>query len=448
MSWQASWSGYARTNRDAADGLRLAHQDARDRRFCDHCAMSVEIRVCPPERFVELLKTSEIGFSEDLSDDMIGRVERLADKERWFAAFDNDRIVGTSGVFTLRLRVPGAELPTGGVTFVTVLPSHRRRGLMSGMMRLMIDDCHGRGEPLAALWAAEGAIYQRFGFGMATMSTNLEAEVRSVGFERDWPREGSCRLLPAGEGLVLVAPIYEAARASRAGFLSRSPDWWVGVLPLVEKDAKGGEARRLVVYETVDGPEAYAVYKTKAEWSVRGPGGTLIVDEAIGSTPRGTREIWRYLLEVDLVRTLKTSRLPADHPLFSLVAEPRRLGTTLGDGLWLRIVDAAAALEGRTYGIGGHGKGRLTLELRDEYCPWNAGRWSVEVEEGRARVTRTEADADLALDSNDLASLFLGGFTATALAGAGRVAELRPGALSVADVLFPTALKPWCPQEF
>jgi hypothetical protein len=141
------------------------------------------------------------------------------------------------------------------------------------------------------------------------------------------------------------------------------------------------------------------------------------------------REIWRYLLGVDLVRTLKASRrLPYDHPLF---ASRGRAAATRhyrsGDGLWLRVVDAAAALEGRTYGIDGRGSGRLTLDLRDEYCPWNAGRWSVEVEAGRARVARTEADADLELDANDLASLFLGGFTATALASAGRVVELEDG---------------------
>jgi predicted acetyltransferase len=410
--------------------------------------MSVEIRVCPPDRFVDMLKTAEVAFGEDLPDEMIGRVERVADKERWFASFDGDRIVGTSGVFSLRLSVPGGELPTGGVTFVTVLPSHRRRGLMSGMMRRMVDDCHLRGEPLAALWAAEGAIYQRFGFGLATMCCNLEAEMKSVGFAREWPREGSCRLLPVGEGRDLVAPVYEAARSGRAGFLARTPDWWTGILPLAEKDSRGGEARRLVVYETADGPEAYAVYKTKPEWNSRGPAGALTVEEAIASTPRGTREIWRYLLEVDLVRTLKAGRLPYDHPLFALAAEPRRLGTTLGDGLWLRIVDAAAALEGRTYGVGGRGNGRLTVDLRDEYCPWNAGRWSLDVADGRARATRTEGEADLAMDAGDLGSLFLGGVTATALAASGRVTELRVGGLAVADGLFPTALKPWCPQEF
>ena len=410
--------------------------------------MSVEIRVCPPDRFVELLKTSEIVFSEDLADDMIGRIERAADKERWWAPFDGDRMVGTCGIWTMRMKVPGAELPAGGITFVTVLPSHRRRGLMSGMMRLMIDDCHKRGEPLAMLWAAEGVIYQRFGFGQATASVNLDAEVKAINFTREWPREGSCRLLPAGEGLDLVTPVYEAARSRRSGFIARTPEWWAGMLPLADKDAKGGGAKRLVVFERETGPEAYAVYKIKGEWNGRGPNGTLSVEEAIGCTPRGTREIWRYLLEVDLVRTLKTSRLPADHPLLTLVSEPRRLGTTVGDGIWLRIVDVKAALEGRTYGLDGNGAGRLTLDLSDDYCPWNAGRWLVGVEGGRATVSRTDGEADLALDANDLAALFLGGTTAAALADSGRVTEVKPGGLSAADSLFSTPLKPWCPQEF
>jgi predicted acetyltransferase len=410
--------------------------------------MSVEIRPCPPERFEELIKTAEIAFSEDMPDDMVARVKTVADPARFVGAVDRDRFVGTGGVFSLNLRVPGGELPTGGVTFVTVVPSHRRQGILRGMMRLMVDDCHARNEPLAALWASQGAIYQRFGYGLATFSLNLEVEMGATPFARDWPSEGACRILRVGEGLDLVRPVYEAARAQRAGFLARPPEWWVGRLPLVDKDEKGGGALRLVVYETDNGPEAYATYKTKADWNERGPKGSVTVEEAVGCTDRGTREIWRYLFSLDLMRTLKTWRLPVDHPIVLLAAEPRRLGMSLGDGLWLRIVDARTALEGRTYGIDGRGTGRVTLELRDDYCPWNAGRWTVDVAEGRARVTPAQDEADVSLDANDLASLYLGGFTATALARAGRVVELRSGGLAGVDRLFPTASQPWCPQEF
>jgi len=410
--------------------------------------MSAEIRVVPEDRFAELLRIAEIAFSEDVDDHLIGRVETVSDKSRFLGAFDGDRIVGTSGVFTQRISVPGGEVAAGGVTWVTVLPTHRRRGLMAGMMRMMIDDCHRRGEPIAMLWAAEGAIYQRFGYGMATMAFNLEAETGSTRFTRAWPREGQVRLIPAGEGRELVEPVYAKARSQRAGFLMRDDRWWPGVLPNPEKDKRGGEVRRLAVYETADGPEAYAVYKVKPEWNVRGPSSVLNVEEAMAATPRGTREIWRFLLEVDLMRTLKTSRLPGDHPIFSLVAEPRRLGATMGDGLWIRILDVAAALEARTYGPGGDADGSVVFDLVDEYCPWNAGRYRLDVSGGRARVTTTSENADLSLDANDLAAMYLGEFSATALSLTGRVTETRSGGLGKADRLFATALRPWCPQEF
>ena len=420
----------------------------RDPDLCKHNAMSVEIRVCPSDRFAEFLRTAEVGFSEDVSDELIKRVESVSDKERFFCAMEDDRFVATSGVFSVRLSVPGGEMAAGGITWVTVVPSHRRRGIMREMMRRMIDDGRNRGEPIAMLWAAEGAIYQRFGFGLATYSVSLESDARSFAFAREWPAEGSFRLLPAGEGRELVEPVYDAARSQRSGFLSRTPDWWVGILPDAEKDKKGGEVKRLVVYEVDGHAEAFAIYKTKAEYDARGSSSKLMVDEAIASTPRGTREIWRYLHNVDLMRTVKTWRLPLDHPVLTFLAEPRRLGATIGDGLWIRILDISAALQGRTYGIDGHGRGRVNFDLRDDYCPWNAGRWSLEVADGRARVARTDTEADLSMDANDLASLFLGGFSATALAAAGRIVEMRPGGLAAADGLFPTSLKPWCPQEF
>ena len=410
--------------------------------------MTVETRVCPPDRFGELLRAAEVAFSEDVSDAKVGLVEGVADKERFLAAMDGDRIVGTAGVFTLCLQLPGGEAPMGGVTWVTVMPSHRRQGVMSSMMRLMIDDCHRRGELLAGLWAAEGAIYGRFGFGIASLYVGVQAEMGAVGMTSDAPRDGSFRLLPVGEGLDLVRSVYDAARRARPGFLARTPEWWKGILPRPDKDTKGGEAKRLVVFETADGPEAYAVYKTKAQWNEQGPGGTVTVDEAIGSTAKGTREIWRYLFGLDLMRTLKAGRLPEDHPVLLMAAEPRRLGLVMGDGLWLRILDVAAALEARTYGVSGYGHGRLAFDLADDYCPWNAGRWQLDVDDGRAGVKRTDSTADIGLSAAELASMLLGTFSATSLAAAGRVRELRPGGLAAADELFATATRPWCPQEF
>ena len=409
--------------------------------------MSAQIVKCPPDRWGEFMSVAELVFGETIGPEAVERFRRVSDLERFFTALDDrDRMVATSGVLTFQLTVPGGELPAGGVTLVTVLPSHRRQGMLRAMMRRMLDDVRQRGESVAILWASEGQIYQRFGYGLATYSVNLEADMRASAYARTWPREGRFRILTQEEAAGVIAPIYEIARTQRAGFLSRTAAWWVRIAQ--DDDKKGGEAKRIVVYETADGAEAYAIYKVKSEWNVRGSTSTLTVDEAFGSTPRGTREIWRYLLDVDLMVTLKTWHLPADHPLFLLAAQARRLGATIGDGLWLRIVDVATALEGRTYGPGGLGDGALTFELRDEFCPWNAGRWQLAVTAGLATVTRSDAEADLAMDANDLASLYLGGFSLATLADAGRIVELRSGALAVGDGLFTTALAPWCPQDF
>jgi predicted acetyltransferase len=410
--------------------------------------MSIEIRSCPPDRWLDFLSVAEYVFGETMTPELAQRFGRICDLERFPAVFDGDRIVAISGVLTVDLTVPGGKVPAGGVTVVGVLPSHRRQGLMSSLMRRMVDDCHQRGEAVAILWASEGRIYQRFGYGLASLAMSLHAEKPHTAYARGWERQGSFRLLAQDEAREVVAPIYEAVRPHRAGFLSRTPEWWPGILEDDDKEKKGGEAKRIVVYETDEGPEAYAVYRVKADWSERGAEGILTVNEAVAATPRGTREIWRYLFDVDLMRTLKASLLPVDHPVLALTAEPRRLGVTIGDGLWLRLIDLSKALAGRTYGLDGHAAGRLSLDLRDEYCAWNAGRWTLDVTDGRARVARSKGEADLALEANDLGALYLGGFTATALAQAGRIVELRAGGLATADRLFATALAPWCPQEF
>ncbi len=403
--------------------------------------MSLQIVTCPPDRFRELLDVDAVAFAEEMPVRQLEKFEEYVDKERFFAGMDGDRIVASSGIFTFRMTVPGAEIPVGGVTFVAVLPSHRRRGYATAMMRRMFEDCRQRGEPVAALWASEGAIYQRFGYGLATYSVQIEAESQAMGYTRDGPPEGDVRLVALDDALEQVGPVYEAAR--RPGFFGKSAEWWRWTA-LLEKESHAPAKKRVAVYECGGKPEAYAIYTIKPDWDFRGPRATVEVRDAIGSTPRGTREIWRYLFSVDLTRTVRAEHLPPDHPLFFLTREPRRLGARIGDGIWLRVLDVAAALEGRRY----EGDGRLVFELADSFCPENAGVWSIEVEAGQAKVGRSDGTPGLTLDATDLGALYLGGFSASALATTGRVRERQPGALATADLIFKTALAPWCPEEF
>ena len=164
------------------------------------------------------------------------------------------------------------------------------------------------------------------------------------------------------------------------------------------------------------------------------------VQEALGTTPAATASIWRYLLDVDWTQKLSAQLLPVDHPLLLLLARPSLARPRLSDGLWLRLVDVGAALSGRRYGDGAP----LVLDVRDPFCPWNEGGWRLA--DGAAE--RTDDEAELALDVADLGSVYLGGFTFAELARAGRVEELREGAIGRADASFRTALAPWAPEIF
>ncbi len=187
-------------------------------------------------------------------------------------------------------------------------------------------------------------------------------------------------------------------------------------------------------------PAGYALYKVAQDWRGGSSSGAMTVLEAVTPTPEATRELWRWLLDFDWTSRFVADLLPLDHPLFLLLAEPRRMGFELNDGVWVRLVDVGKALSARSYS----GDGEVVLELADAFCPWNDGRWRVSA----GGVERTDADADLRLGSTGLGSVYLGGFGFADLLRASRVDELRPGAVARADALFRTGIDPWCAEIF
>ena len=352
------------------------------------------------------------------------------------AAFEGDEIVGGAGAYLFDTTVPGgAQVATAGVMAVGVLPTHRRRGVLTAMMRRQLEDAHERGEPLATLYAAEGGIYGRFGYGLAALAGDIELPKEHA---RPWHDEplGRARLLEPDEFLDVLPPIYDQVQAETTGMLARSRDWW----QVRRLRTRPGKAQaNAVVIELDDGAQAYALYRHEFGMQHLITQTKLEVSEALGTSPEALDAVWRYLLAIDWVARIDAYWLPLDHPLFHWIREPRRLGFHVVEGIWVRLVDVGAALAARSLG-----DGSLVLELRDELCPWNQARWQVEA----GSVSQTTATAELALDVAALASAYLGGFTFTGLALAGRVEELQPGALARADAIFGTARQPWCPELF
>lgn len=387
----------------------------------------------------------ELAFGERLRDEDAAHWIATFEPERAITAIDGERIVGTAGAFSFELTVPGATLPAAGVTIVGVLPTHRRRGILRRMMRLQLDDVRARGEPLAILWASEGSIYQRFGYGLASMHASITLARDRSAFRLPHRQVGSVRFVEVEEAKGLFPPVHDAVAPLRPGFFARNQAFWEhDVFPDPEHWRRGAGAAFHVVHETNGTADGYARYRIKDDWEHAGPKSTLTVVELMAANPPAHLDLWAYLLGVDLVGEIEAWNLAVDDPLLLSVAEPRRLKATLGDALWLRIVDARTAMEGRRY----RSDGDLVLELTDEFCDWNAGRWSLSVTDGIGSVVPSADAPHVTLDATDLAAAYLGAFSFAQLADAGRVRELAPGGLERADALFRTDRAPWCPKVF
>ncbi len=371
--------------------------------------------------------------------EQLERLSKLLPFERMHAAFEGEEIVGGAGAFPFDLSVPGGTLPCGGVSVVGVYPTHRRRGALRALMEAQLHDIHERGEPIAALWASEETIYGRFGYGPASWSGEVRIKREWNAFAQSLERRGRTRFVTPVEARSCFESVCEAAMRERPGMFRRTPDWWE-LRRLRMPDEEKANPKRFAVLELDDSVQAYAIYRQFPNFEGGVSNARLEVLEAIGSTPQATAELWRFLLDIDWYGTLEARLLPPDHALFTLLANPRRAQYRLGDGIWLRLVDVAAALSGRAYA----GEGSIVLDVRDAVCPWNEGRWKLQGGE----ASRTEDAADLALDVGALGAVYLGAVSFAQLREGLRLDEAVAGAVARADALFGRRPLPWCPEIF
>jgi predicted acetyltransferase len=407
----------------------------------------LELRPIDRSEFPDFYRVLAEVFLEDPHDQDRELLATVFEPERSLAAFDDGQIVATAGIYTRDMTVPGGPRPVAGVTVVSVLPTHRRRGLLTTMMRRQLTGLHEeQREPVAALWASEGGIYGRFGYGVAARQLAWSGSKTKLRV-----RPG----IPLGTGRVVLArpeqarpheeAVYEALRPTSVGFLARPGAWGERIADDPERNRRGASAKRHALHAEQDGSvTGFAVYRTREGG---GPGrseSTVEVGDVLATTPTAYASLWAFLAGIDLAPMLTRNRAPLDDPLQHIVADVRALDMSVYDALWVRLADVGRALAARTYST----PVDVVLEVVDEFCPWNAGRWRLSADGSGAVCERTQDPADLALSSTELGAVYLGGPTLVALAGAGLVTEMRPGALAAASRAFAGERMPWCPEVF
>lgn len=370
----------------------------------------------------------------------------------WWSALETERCllaltadgrpVGTAATYSFELTLPGETLvPAPGVTAVGVLPSHRRQGVLSAMMRHQLAELRAGGEFLSVLLSSEATIYGRFGYGPATYTAQLKVERHRAALAL--PRAhgtagahatGSVEVLRRAECGEILEEVYDRYRRAQPGALSRPHRWWAlraGQPPISPKP------RYIAVHRDADGvPDGYASYSIDS--------GTLTVDETITTDDAVFTALARFVLGHDLVSEVVFKHVPPEHPLHWQLAD-FRAGQVSGqmDWLWVRILDIPGALTARGWFM----DGELVLDVADPFLGEH-GRYLLTVRDGKADCVPTDREPDLSLDVRDLGSVYLGGTAPSTLVRAGHIRAHRPGAATLADALFRADRSPHCLHWF
>ena len=405
--------------------------------------MSVEIRAARPEEMDEFSRVLSYAFAGPPSDAPDAMPSTVA-PDWTTCAFVDGRMAVASAAYPFTMRLNGGPIGAAGLTAVGAYPEFRRRGLLRQAMEQGLAEQRERGQSLAILWASFAAIYQRFGYGLASTVLRCRFDPRLVPLRENPPLTGSVGLLPKDEALEVIKPLYIAYSGPRNLMLHRAPVYWeVGVLgPL---GAPQPRPPYVAVYRNGAGePRGYMVYRTRGEEQDEpGPFQVMEVRDFVALDIEAYRSLWAYIRRHDLVRWV-VLRIAPDDPAPDLLLEPRELRVTTSDGIWLRVVDIERALPQRRYGD----RGSLVIDIEDELCAWNHGRFLLESDETAAEVKRTERTAELSMPVRTLASLLSGHATASRMQRAGLLAARDESALARADRLFATDYAPFCPDVF
>jgi predicted acetyltransferase len=415
------------------------------------------LRPITPDEFDAYCEVPVQAFNETGSlDEVIEQERGIFEFDRSLAAFDGDTIVGTTAAYSFQLTVPGGITGAGGVTFVAVRPSHRRRGILSAMMRHQLADIAARGEAVAALFASESGIYGRYGYGCASGQLTLTIR-RGEGTLSPAAGGGAgaghgpvqLRAAPPAELRTELAKVYDAAVPHRPGMMARDERWWQATLADPEFGRRSMSPQKCLLAGDDSGPRGYALYRTKPDWDDDDlPFHSLSVRELIASDAAATAALWTDLITRDLIGEVVARHRPVDDPLLDMLADRRRARPYLSDGLWVRLTDIGAALRQRRYSCAAD----VVIEVSDELLPANAGRWRLRCpgpgDGGTPSCERTTAAAGIALPVAALGAGYLGGTRLGALAAAGLVTERKDGALARLSAAMYADPAPWCPSMF
>ena len=396
------------------------------------------IRSITEEEFPEWELSSAYGFGEHSNEARKIQIRGITELERTFGAFNDGKIVGTASTHSLEITIPGRVLDLAYVDGVAVLPTHRRKGILTKLTKHQFNDMRDHGEAIAGLTASESSIYERYGYGISSWSENWSIQ-REHSKISDQPKvHGGTRFVEAPEVREIWPRIYNRIRPTRPGLFNYTTEWWNAFASDPEHWRGGSSEMFHVVYERGNGPEGLVSYSIRSDFPVTSKSAVIVI-MLLGTTSQVERELWRYCFGIDLMASVVARNRPVDDQLPWILSDTRKLDRSIHDHLWIRLVDASVALSSRTYAS----HCDVVLNVIDPMCTWNHGRFEIETSQTGARYKPTKKSPHLSLPISDLAAVYLGGTTFAMLHRAGRIEQHQKGAIRALDKAFATERSPW-----
>lgn len=327
------------------------------------------------------------------------------------------RITAGLGILDVGQWFGGKLLPMGAIVAVGVAPDVRGSGVGKAMMAEVIRELHGRGVVLSALYASTQRLYRSVGYEQAGSAFRYSAPARAFPADE--------RTLPAHrvdlDHLDTVKALRRAFGRTVNGFLRRNETMWqytvrpIGAEALAYTVGPASQPEGLIIFRQIPGERGF----------------DLELKDFFATTPRGWGRLCTFIADHrSLADRVFWDGPPVDPRLLLLSEQDFRVEKL--ERFMLRIVDVPAALAGRGYPS--HLTETLALTVDDPLIPENSGAFTLRIEGGEGAVERG-GNGGLRVGVRTLAPLFSGLFSATVLAGLGRITG-SDDAVATADRIF------------